>query len=437
ILWAVERTAEAEEVLEKAVTLFEKVPDTWVALVQLQARSKGTDKVEATLKRASQKMPADQIPLVLAQCNEILGRLGQAEKQYEAVWAANPDSLSILRQVSDFYMRTGRPQLAEPHLRHIADPGAKASADELAWSRRNLAVAMAASGDYLRLTEAMVLIEQNFQGQRPTIEDQRAKSFVLAVTPGRRKEAMALLENAVSNRPPTENEIFFLARLYEAKGEWTDARSRLVRLVTSDTVQPQFLDSFIRSLLEHREIDEAQVWQARLEKIEPESFRTLELKARVLHAQGKTSDAVEVMQRFAEKKEADLRLVATVLDQLGQAHVAEKMYRRWASTTKAPEALLVLADFLGRQGKTDEALDLCQKALQAGVPVASVVRVSVPALRRSQNALQISKPIEQLLSSASGKDPKQTAYLIAMAEIRDLRGDYSGVKELYRKVLEL
>src|SRR5262249_30996183 len=64
-------------------------------------------------------------------------------------------------------------------------------------------------------------------------------------------------------------------------------------------------------------------------------------------------------------------------------------------------------------------------------------RVSVPALRRSQNALQISKPIEQLLSSASGKDPKQTAYLIAMAEIRDLQGDYSRVKELYRKVLEL
>src|SRR5262249_12699460 len=152
-----------------------------------------------------------------------------------------------------------------------------------------------------QIKEGLALIEQNLKSERSSVEDQVAKAVILSALPGSRGEAIALFESVFRRKPPSDRDLLMLARAYEANGERTKARDIMLRLVAAEPVQPLLLEQFVWMLLKRSEtsepdarqsvLDEAQIWLGMLEKKDPKSFRTLELKAHLLGAQGRGAEA--------------------------------------------------------------------------------------------------------------------------------------------------
>ncbi|MBX6312993.1 MAG: tetratricopeptide repeat protein [Isosphaeraceae bacterium] len=430
------RHAAAEAELRRAVMMAEDAPDPWVALVQFLARTGQKPQAEAALREAQRKLPPGQAPLALARCYEAIGQGAQAEQQYRAALAARPDDVATLRGAAAFYLRTGQLLKAEPPLRRLLDPQTKAPAQEVAWARRSLAAVLAGGNDR-QFQEALALIERNLQAGGATIPDQRARAMVLATRPDRRREAIRLLEDQEGNQrlPLTPNEQFLLARLYEGERDWPKARERMLSLLAAHADNPLYLASYISSLLRRGQADEAQLWLLKLERLEPQAFRTMSLKARMLAARGEGAAAVALLKDYIRDQGAPLLgPIAALLDQIGQAAAAEELYRQYAAQSKQPESTLALAQYLARQGRLREALDLCERAWQT-CPPAAVANACIAALYAAQPDDESYQRVERWLETALRKAPGTASLLVPLAVIRGLQRRYQEAEALYRQVI--
>jgi tetratricopeptide (TPR) repeat protein len=435
ILWALGRNDEAEKHFREAITLADDAPDPWVALVQFLARTKQQDRAEEVLREARAKVAPERQVLALAQCCEALGRGQEAEKQYVAALKERPDDANLLRGVAHFYLRNGLPHQAEPHLHHLLDSRVKASADDLAWGRRTLAFALATTGTGTALDQAMVLLEQNRKGKSETIEDQRTRAVVLALQPGKQAEAVVMLEDLGKRQPLTPDEQFLLAKLYEAAGDWRKARGRLLSLVTAHDDNPLFLSHYVHGLVVRGDTDEAGFWLAKLEKVESDPARLADLRSEVLRKQGKLDEALAAVQTYQRMEKADPRLVAGLLERLGDraAGEAEAAYRRLVDELKKPDDLLLFAGFLGRRGRVDQALDLCARAGETGPPEA-VAGASVAVLRAGDANPRQTARVEAWLTATLDKKPT-VGLQLDLANLRDYQHRYGDAMTVYRQVL--
>lgn len=433
VLWALGRNDEAEGHLRQAVTLAEGRPEPWVALIQYLARVGQAEKAEAALADARARIEEGVRAVALAQCYEALGREALAEKQYGEAVQGRPDDPAALRAAADFYLRTGRPTAAEALLRHFLDPTVKAPPPDLAWARRSLAFALAAKGDPREADRALALLEENRRGSTESAEDQCTRALVLALRPGRGEEAVGLFEDLARRQPLAPEERFVLAKLYEAEGNWRRARETFLSLAASPDVQPLHLSHYVNSLLVRGETEEAQLWLARLEKIEPDSPRTVDLKTRLLHRQGKTDEAVALVREFARGKDVPPALVAGLFDALGPraADEAEAAYRRAVANPGQAEDVLRFAGFLARRDRVGEALEWCERA-RGSVPGAA--RAAVRVLRGGRATPDQVRKVEGWLGQAIAQE-RSPDLLLALAELRDYQARYAEAVAAYREVL--
>jgi tetratricopeptide (TPR) repeat protein len=191
----------------------------------------------------------------------------------------------------------------------------------------------------------------------------------------------------------------------------------------------------VDALLRHGVTDEAGHWMPKLEKAEPDSWRTASLKARVLHAQGKDNDAVALLQGYGQKHDPQLLAVALLLEQIGQVRPAEELYRKLVSGSKQPELKLGLAAFLARQHRVHEALDVCEPLKQAcapemfaGVVLSIVYNSSSDAADRQRAGRWIEEALE--------KNPNSVPLLGSLATLRSLEGRYDEAEKLYHRAME-
>src|SRR5262249_17639588 len=103
---------------------------------------------------------------------------------------------------------------------------------------------------------------------------------------------------------------------------------------------------------------------------------------------------------------------------------------------KAPEAILILAEFLGRHGRAPEACDLCRKAALAGAAPLAVADIGIEIMRQQSCGPEFPQFIEKVLLDARAKDPKQIMLLLILAKLRDAQSRYADVAAVYRQVLE-
>lgn len=436
ILWAGGQTAPAEASLRQATRLAEQVPDAWVALVHFLARTGQKERAEAALQQARIKLTGEFARLALAQCYEAVGQQAQAEAEYVAARAERSDDLRACRALAEFYLRTGRPERAEAPLRQLQDRSEPAAAAEAAWARRNLAVVLALRGDFEQLGDALALLERNHGSRREADVDRRARAVILALQSHRRRDAIRLFEDLFRRQPPAAHEQFLLARLYEADRDWTKAREQFLSLLTSPAgANALYVAHYVGSLLRKGEVADARGWLTKLEKLEADSWRTVELQARVLHAENRVAEAAKVLQTHAARPGASLASVAAVLEQLGQAAAAEALYRQDAAQSFDPRSTLALAEFLGRQNRIEEALGLCERAWQT-CPPAAVAGASLVIVRSGQAEPRQIQRVEGWLRAALAKEPKAVAILTAWAEIQDLQRQYDEAQRTYRRILE-
>jgi tetratricopeptide (TPR) repeat protein len=441
-LRAVGKPVEAEASLRRALELADRVPETWVALVQFLAGSGQKDKAEAATEKAEETLPAAEAPLALAQCYEALDRRDRAEQYYLAALASRPADAVVLRAAVSFYLRFGPALKAEPLLRRLIDPATQAPARDVAWARRNLAVETASRGDYRQFRKALALIESNRpESQSETLADRHARAMVLLTRPCHQSEAISELEELSAHRPLAPENQFILAQLYEARGNWELADRRMETLLASSGEDRGFLAHYIRGKLRRKEAAAAQRWLDKLAQLAPDAWETVELQARMLQARGKGAEAIPLLLKFLEPSAGKPSPAETtpqvvgLLEELGQSAAAEKLFRESGAWSERPEARLLYIRFLGRQKRLREALDLCERAWQ-NCPAEAVASMSVALLRMEPPKPEDVGRVERRLEAACQQRPGNTALLLSLADLRDLQGRYADVEALLRQVLD-
>jgi tetratricopeptide (TPR) repeat protein len=337
--------------------------------------------------------------------------------------------------VVGFYIRTGEPEGAEPLLRHFLESGTKVSPEDLAWARRDLAVVLMVRNQYQRRQEALGLVEKNLEAGGGTPEDRRLKAVLLAAQPGQRREAIRSFEELSKRRAPTPEEGFILAQLYMAEGDRQNARAQMQGVLASRGENPLYLATYANQLLDWDEPDEAATWFNRLERLEPKAFRTVVIKARLLKAQGKGGEAVALLEAFAASDKESVGPVAAVLEGLEQIPAAEEMYRRYAAQSQQPKALLTRAAFLGRQGRTSEALDCCEQARQTCPPrdvAETCVKVLFAAKVDDAQCRRVGRWIEEAIRS----NPDELPLQFDLANVHIMQGRYRDAEAIYQRLGE-
>ena len=231
--------------------------------------------------------------------------------------------------------------------------------------------------------------------------------------------------------------------LYEADRDWGHANEHFLVLVSAKGgANAMVLAYYIQALLRRQEGKEAAAWLQRLETLEPDSARTVGVKARVLSAQGQGEAAARLVEDFAEKtfKEkknaAVLGNAASLLEELRRPVEAEKKYREYVKAVEVeqPERTLVLAAFLARQDRLTEALDVAEGVWAKCKPETAAATV-VAALRVGRPTPQHFRRVERMLQDAITANPTATNLLVSLADLRDAEAQDAEAEKLYREVL--
>jgi tetratricopeptide (TPR) repeat protein len=430
-----QRPEEAEAAFRKACRTAGKAPDPWVALLLFLART-DPKKAEAELAAAKAQWPGDQFASVAATCYEVMRRTDEAAAQHQAALAARPNHPAVLGNAAGFYLRAGQPAKAEALLNRVLDPSTKAPEPAARAARRALACLLALEGTYKHFQDALTLLEQNGKANGPAVEDQELRALLLATRPAHRPEALRLLEDLPARRLSLAPDVQLLrAQLYEADGNRAKARAALLTLVTHYEHNPRYLAAYVRCLLRDQDAGEARRWVAKLAQVGGRFFETVELRARVLHANGDSGGAVALLQNYAGEKDARLDWAAQILDELGQAQEAEKLYRRHVAAAKDPAGVLKLALHLADRRRVAEALDLCEGAW-ATCPPEEVAVTSVTALRAGAGDGPQQARVQRRLEAALARAPRSSRLLTSMAELQFLRGNFEEAVARYRQLLQ-
>ncbi len=446
--------AEAEKALRRAVELEPKISATWIALVQFFSASEAKDQAEKVIAEVSQKIPAKQVPLALAQCYEAMQDFAAAQKKYEVALAADPQDAVVVRAAADFYCRTRKSALAEVQLNRIIEGKVRSPEADVFWARRELALIVANRGGYQNFQRARELIDKNLAAAEASVLDRRARAIIDVSDPvrSRRKEGIHMLETMVQDQIATSEDRYELAQMYLAAGNWIQASIQFRNLVASYSNEPRYLAAYVLVLLDHGEIINAELYLDRLETLSPDHIGTAVLQARMAMAKNDPNKAFALLKAFVDKPNAQppdrndrLYLAAAHLEKLAQqltkpaekpiaerfVSQAETFYRACVEKNAAHEPELVL--FLARQGRVNEAIDLLDRTHGKDTPpvLGHIVSTMAPKVSKDQ-----SERLNRILQVAMKRADRPVPLLMAMADLCTRQSRNADAEVLYREVLQ-
>ena len=213
-------------------------------------------------------------------------------------------------------------------------------------------------------------------------------------------------------------------------------------------------DVYVRELINRGRGAEAGIWVDRIEEIAPAAFATAELRAAVLAVQGKTEEAIEVLDAFLASESSQpltkakrLLLVARTMATVGRLPEvlgnkeaadrfnaeAEDAYRRLVA--KYPGEALRLATFLAGIGRVDEAVEILERTRRrAKTPTLGAAAVSM-TVGSGATEEQMGR-IEKVLDEAIAARKSPAALTLAKAEIAAFQGRNEEAEKLYRDAIE-
>lgn len=435
---------EAEAALKNAVRAAPDDLRGLKGLFDFYANAKQREPAEAALRALAAKAETDETPeaFVLAQGFEQLGDRQQAETLYREALRLAPKNAAILRRFSAFLVQAD-PAEAEQLLRRALAiaPGDQAS-------RRTLAAMLAARGGEHEWEEIARLLEDPAADNPVTAVDQRLQAILLARRGGRANltKARGLLEKLVADaKVTTDGDRLLLARIYERDGKTDEARAQYIPLVGRQRPAALHLALFIDFLLRFDLSDEAAEWIGRLED-DPsaaDTIPTLTLRARVLKAQGKLDQSRKLVEDYGSArfdKLTDPEKKTQLALALGRVHsalelhdAAEAWYRRVAQDS--PRQFAPLAVALAKQGKADEAIQLCRQAADDDPAAPAIVLASL-VLAKDIPGDKFPQ-VDALFEQAIAKSPENANLLTAVANVRITRGELPRAVELYQQALKV
>ena len=127
---------------------------------------------------------------------------------------------------------------------------------------------------------ALKLLDENRKNGPASAIDERARAFVHATRPNEQAVALKTLEEARTVQPLEPDELFRLARLYEAtEDDSPRAHDLLDELLRTDALNPEYLAYRVADLLKQGTRDRARPLVERLARLEGESERVKRFRA--------------------------------------------------------------------------------------------------------------------------------------------------------------
>jgi predicted Zn-dependent protease len=439
------KTERAGEILERATELKPDSAEVWLALFTLRLTAGNPTAAERALTKAAALMEEPTRQLTLAQGYEMLGRTADAEQALREAAQGWPDNMEAIRRLAAFEVRKGRLEEARGLLDTILATSGEDAAAYRSWARRVLAELTAERGTYRQLEEALAILRDN-RGRdgKASAEDLGLEISLLAnrPEPANWRRAITRLEELSALQPLPTSQRLLRAQLHERTGQWTAARDELVALVARPETPPAYVAMLVEKLIEHGEVSSARTWLRRLKQSASQSAITVALEAKLALAENDRPKAVEAARQLmpgglvAADQPAQLAAVAKLMEDLGFAKAADRILEQYASLGGA--GVTARVDFLGRQGKPGEALDLLQSqwdslSLERALSLAvQVVRSQVDPGNRREAADRARLAIDK----AKRIDPGSLVIRLLDAELVSLEGNEAEAEQAYRGLLE-
>ncbi len=461
---AFEYEVSADEAFQKATELAPTDGSIWTTLVQYLVGANRKDEATEVIQEMQGHLTDEQEPLVMGLCYQLVGRGEDAEKALLRAAKERPEELGVLRTLVTFYVQNNNFPMATEYLdKMLAAEKVDTRSDlsNVRWARRSKAQIVARSGNYRDLQSALAMIDENAVDGDLYRSEIMLKSTLLG---GRsdyesRSEAIRLMEDLQTRMieeglelSPVEKHL--LARLYEKDyrpDSWLKCREQMLNLIAS--VPPEqsqvYKFDFIRMLTDRAESPsdlaqlEVKSWLDALEADGASDMLT-EARVRYLAKAGKSEEAVEVM-REAIPSVADIlpeetqRLLgaANILESLELYDGAEEFLKRYVKAK--PEDQLRLAAFHGRRHNLDDALFICEEALD-NKSYTEVSGVAQGILRSCVAQIDIDDKyfnrVEGWINKAQDESANPDAVQLTLADFRDAQGRYDEAVKIYEKMLK-
>ena len=433
----------ATETLLRAADLAPDRGDVWLALFSHQIATGKKQAAERTLAKAAELLPEPKRQLVLGQGYEMVGRLDDAEQAFGEAIRIAPNDLEAIHGLAAFFIRCGRLGPARETLRSIiAAPGTSATdLTEKAWARRSLAELIAEKGTFRDMQEAISLLRQNVDDRGDiTAEDAALEIRLLAKRPepASWKQAITVLGDLERKEPLSIGQRIMRAQLLERVGEWEECRNQLVSIVAGPSAPPAYIAMLVEKLLDHGEVSTARPWLTRLQKASPDSAITIALEAKLAIADKDRKLATEAARKLmpggivSGDQPAQLNAVATLMEQLGFPKAADKVFAQYADL--AFEGVVARAEFLGRQKRGDDALDLLESR-RDDIPLERLLGTAVQVIRGQDAPESLVPRITPWIAKAKRLDPGSIVVQLLEAEVLSLEDRRQEAETVYRNLL--
>lgn len=443
---AVKKPVEAEAAFRKAIALNAASAAPRTALVLLLASLGKLPEAKAEIDAAKGLVAPTERDAFLATCYQAVGDRAEAARHFTTLAESAPNDPTVQKERVLFHLRGGELPAAEAILHVMIEKAPSNDPWLAAWPRRTLALSTAATGDYRRGSEALKLVEENLRLRSDSVEDQRVKALILASRPGARRQSIKSLEDMFVRIRPTPDEEFLLARLYEADGDWTKARDMYRALIGKrGGDNPRYTVQLVRSLIQRNELNEAAPLFTRLEPTDgtPVPAQVVELKARLLHKQGNSADANALLKSFVErtyKTDNNPRVllgVGLLMSELGLTSNAEALIKQYVAVVepKDPASPLTLAEFLAKQNRVVDALEVCSSALSKKADPEFVARACVAVVRLGNPTEADFTKAAALIDQAFRLRPASTDIPVSRADLLDAQAKYDEAIAEYRAIL--
>jgi len=398
------------------------------------------------IRDAENQLSEDQATLVLAQCYALLGAYPQAESYYLKALRTGPATPALIRTVAAFYLASRQPDKAAPLLKSVVDSAGKLRREDqpyAVWARRELAMLLAQSPSKPKFDAAIRLIDGNTTAEGAAPQDAllKARMYASRRDPQSLRRAEKLFD-ANKNFMGYDDKLA-LAQVYASTNQWEKGRRILVELNVDQPNDIRVHIAMAEWLLKRSDLEAAQSWIRKLERVEKDSPQAVHLNAWLAMRRMRASEAEDLVRAWLPKeitKENAGRLIqgARILEQVKNYAAAEKFLR---SNDSLPGVKGELTQYLARRGKAAECLELLKEQL-SDQNLEAACEVATQALREQKNEGKGIPAAQRDLvltwfADCRGRPQHTMALKLQEALLYDLLGRNKDAERIYREVLGL
>ncbi|MBN1588722.1 MAG: tetratricopeptide repeat protein [Pirellulales bacterium] len=447
---------EAEEALRHAVILKSDSPDPWIALIQFLAQTEQIASAEKTIAQARKKLPPKVAATAIAQCYEVLDRPDEAAKQYDIAVKNAPRDAEVAALAAQFFIRADRFAKAKGQLVRIISGSVDATKQQKAQARRQMALTLSEEGGQKERQEAIRWIDANLAEDPHSATDRYWKAVLLANDQSGKyhREAITSLEKLMTEqKDPGPEVLFTLARLYREEGDLRKYRLLMDKLLKSHRDVPRYVIAYTSALIAERSYHEAEAWAAELTKLAPDDFKTVLLRAELAFQQRQFERTQRLLREYLNSplesqsaKDRRLSLVAETFEDFAR-RLRESNDNTWAGVfskeayqtyrefvNQKPGQELLMASFLAKQERLDDAIDLIDSLWETSDPHQIAWACFAVIDGKGASRKQMDR-VDRILQKAAAQNPNAMVIEIAIAVLRNLQDRFQEAEAIYRDIL--